>query len=308
MPNIQSPSPPDKHRKRRSWSQYQARVVPWLFLAPALILFALFVLRPIADSIWVSFHEWDGLGDKTWVGLDNYRELLDDETFYKTSLRNNVWWLVLYMLALPLGLGLALFLNQKVRGIRLVKALFFFPFVISQVVVGLVFAWFMDPEFGLLGTAMSAMGMEPIAVLSDEDYVTFGIIAAGLWPQIAYCMILYLTGLNSVDPQVIEAARMDGAKSVNMLWYIVLPQLRPATFIALVVTVIGALRSFDLVSIMTDGGPYGSSQVLAFYMYEQAIKNYRIGYGASIATVLFLIMDVFIAVFLWRMLRQERGQ
>ena len=282
------------------------RIIPWLFLAPALVMFAAFVVSPIAQSIWIGFHEWDGLGDAVWVGLDNYRELLDDEQFYRVALKNNLIWLVAYMLAPVLGLALALFLNQEVRGIRLVKALFFFPFVISQVVVGLVFSWFLDPSFGLLGLMLHAVGLEPVPVLSDERYVTYGIILAGLWPQIAYCMILYLTGLNNVNAEVVEAARMDGAQGLSMLRHIILPQLRPATFLAVVVTVIGALRSFDLVAIMTAGGPYGSSSVLAYYMYEQAIHNFRMGYGAAVATVLFLIMDVFIAVFLWRMLRQER--
>ena len=144
-------------------------------------------------------------------------------------------------------------------------------------------------------------------MLADEDYVTYGIIAAGLWPQTAYCMILYLTGLNAVNPEQIEAGRLDGARGWRMLWFVVLPQLRPATFIAVVVTVIGALRSFDLVSIMTDGGPYGSSRVLAYYMYEQALSEYgfRMGYGAAIAVVLFAIMMVYISGFLWRMYREE---
>lgn len=287
------------------WQRHRMKIIPWLFLTPALIMFTVFVLRPIMLSVWLGFHDWDGLGDRTWVGLDNYRELLDDDRFY-TSLENNLIWLVLYMLAPVFGLAAALLLNQQMRGMRLAKALFFFPFVISQVVVGLVFSWFLDPSFGLVGALFQTLGMEPVAVLSDERYVTYGIVAAGLWPQIAYCMILYLTGLNNVNPEIVEAARMDGARGLTMLRSIVLPQLRPATFMAVVITVIGALRSFDLVAIMTAGGPYGSSSVLAYHMYEQSIFSFRMGYGAAIATVLFLIMDLFIAVFLWRMLRQER--
>ena len=119
-------------------------------------------------------------------------------------------------------------------------------------------------------------------------------------------MILYLTGLNNLDPEQLEAARLDGAKKWRMLWYVVLPQLRPATFIAVVVTVIGALRSFDLVATMTAGGPWGSSTVLAYQMYEESIFNYRMGYGAAVSVVLFLIMDIYIAYFLWRMLRSEK--
>jgi len=286
----------------------QRRLAPFVFLAPGVILFLVYVILPIFQSFELSLYDWDGLGEKTWVGAGNYVELMDDEAFY-TSLKNNVIWLVLYMLAIPAGLFIALFLNQNVRGIRLAKSLFFFPFVISQVVVGLVFAWFYDPNYGLLNLVLSWFGAGPINVLGDERWVTYGIIAAGLWPQTAYCMILYLTGLNAVDPEQIEAARLDGAKGWRMLWHVILPQLRPATFIAVVVTVIGALRSFDLVSIMTDGGPWGSSRVLAFYMYEQAFSEYgfRMGYGAAIAVVLFLIMMVYIAAFLWKMYRDETG-
>ncbi|MGR5062263.1 carbohydrate ABC transporter permease [Photobacterium sp. DNB22_13_2] len=269
------------------------------------MLFAIYVLYPIINSFNLSLYQWDGMGEKVWVGFENYIELFDSETFY-TALNNNLLWLLLFMLAPPFGLAIALFLNQEVKGIRLIKALFFFPFVISQVIVGLVFTWFYDPSLGLLNSILAFFGAEPIALLSSDQYVTYGIIAAGLWPQIAYCMILYLTGLNNLNPELIEAARLDNARGFKLLRHIILPQLSPATFIAVVVTVIGALRSFDLVATMTAGGPWGSSTVLAYMMYEQSIFNYRMGYGAAIAVVLFLIMAIYIAFFLTRMLRSEK--
>ena len=290
----------------KRWNQRD--VAPWLFLAPGILIFLIYVIIPIFQSVWISFYEWDGLGPKTWVGLGNYVDLLDDDSFY-TSLRNNIIWLVLYMLAIPAGLAVALFLNQTVAGIRLYKSLFFFPFVISQVVVGLIFSWFYAPDFGLLPKILGVVTGTEIAVLADERYATYGVIAAGLWPQIAYCMILYLTGLNNINSEQVEAARMDNAKGWSMLWNIIIPQLRPATFIAVVVTVIGALRSFDLISIMTVGGPYGSTRVLSYFMYEQALSEYGVamGYGAAIAVVLFAIMLVFITMFIVRMLAQERN-
>ena len=294
--------------KKNWWKANQRRLAPWIFLAPGVFMFLVYVIFPIFESMWISFYDWDGIGEATWIGGENYVELFDDDAFY-TSLKNNVIWLVLYMLAVPAGLLIAIFLNQNVVGIRIYKSLFFFPFVISQVVVGLIFAWFYAPNFGLLTQIFAWLGFGDIAILADERFVTYGIIAAGLWPQIAYCMILYLTGLNNVSPDQIEAARLDGARGFRMLWHVIIPQLRPATFIAVVVTIIGALRSFDLVSIMTDGGPYGSSRVLSFYMYEQALSEYgfRMGYGAAIAVILFLIMMVFITGFIWKMINDERG-
>lgn len=295
---------------KRSWyKRNEIKVTPWLFLAPGMLFFAFYVIFPIFQSFNLSLYRWDGLGAAEFVGSENYREMFDDPAFF-TSLSNNVLWLALYVFAIPAGLFIALFLNQTVTGIRLYKSMFFFPFVISQVVVGLVFTWFYDPTFGLLNTLIGWVGLGPINVLGDPDYVTFGIIAAGLWPQTAYCMILYLTGLNAVDPEQIEAARLDGAKGWRMLWYVIVPQLKPATFIAFVVTIIGALRSFDLISIMTNGGPFGESRVLSFYMFEVALSEYgfRMGYGAAIAVVLFLIMFCFIAYFLRSMYKEEKAR
>jgi multiple sugar transport system permease protein len=289
------------------WARHQLQVVPWLFLAPALAMFTVYVIAPIFQSMALSLYDWDGLGTPKYIGLANYVELVSDPDFH-TALKNNVIWLLGFLLALPAGLGLALMLNQTVFGIRLAKSLFFFPFVISQVVIGLVFSWFYDPTNGLLVHALAVFGIPPVAVLSDENLVTYGILVAGLYPQIAYCMILYLTGLNNLRPDLIEAARLEGAKGWTMLWKIVMPQLRPATFIAVVVTIIGSLRSFDMISIMTQGGPYGQSRVLAYYMYEQALSEYgyRMGYGTAIATVLFFIMLVYIVFVLWRVYKQEQ--
>ena len=303
--NLQQTTSFDENKK--IYSKNKLVFAPWYFLLPAIFFFLIYVIIPIFQSVWISFYEWDGLGEAEWVGFANYIELLGDEYFY-TSLKNNFIWLILYLLAVPIGLFIALFLNQVFFGIRFYKSLFFFPFVISQVVVGLIFSWFYNPNFGLLASIFLSVGLEPIAILSDEDLVTYGIIFAGLWPQIAYCMILYLTGLSNVSKDLMEAARLDGAKGLKMLWHVVLPQLRPATFISVVVTVIGALRSFDMVAIMTEGGPYGSSNVLAYYMYETALSEYgfRLGYGSAIATVLFFIMLVYIGYFLWRLYKNER--
>ena len=299
--------PSEGRGRRRSVWQSQA-VMPWLLLAPAMLFFLVYVIAPIFQSLLYSFYEWDGIGEATWIGWSNYEELFEDDRFY-VSLKNNILWLVLYMLAVPAGLAVALFLNQTMLGMRFYKSMFFFPFVISQVVVGLIFTWFYNPNFGIVGEIWRFFGAEPPSILGDENLVTYGIIAAGLWPQIAYCMILYLTGLNNVSADQIEAGRLDNAKGWKMLWYIVLPQLWPATFLAIVVTVIGALRSFDMIAIMTQGGPYGSSNVLSYFMYETALSEYgfRMGYGSSIAVILFLIMLVFIGYFLLVMYKNERG-
>ncbi len=298
------------HRPARGWyKRNEIAVTPWLFLLPGILFFTVYVISPIFQSFWISFHEWDGLGEKEWVGLANYERLLGGDRKFEVSFWNNLKWLVLYLLAIPMGLFIALFLNQTVTGIRLYKSLFFFPFVISQVVVGLVFSWFYLPNSGLFDVIMGWFGIDIRGgVLGNPNTATYGIIAAGLWPQTAYCMILYLTGLNAVDPEQVEAGRLDGAKGWKMLWYVILPQLKPATFIAFVVTIIGALRSFDFIAVMTNGGPFGSTRVLSFYMFEESLSEFgfRMGYGAAIAVVLFFIMLGFICYFLYSMWRDEK--
>ncbi|ARO30736.1 MULTISPECIES: sugar ABC transporter permease [unclassified Rhizobium] len=289
------------------WRRQRWWLTPTLLIAPAIALFFTVILLSAVRSVWISFHEWDGFGPMVWIGLGNYVELYNDPQFY-VSLKNNLIWLIMFMAAPPIGLSIALLVNQKIAGMRFLKSLFFIPLVLASVTVGVVFTWVYTPEFGLLALIFRAFGAVAPAVLSDEHFVTFAIVIAALWPQITFCMVLYLAGLNNLSEELIGAGRVDGARGWNMLRHIVLPQLTQVTFIAIAVTVVGALRSFDMISVMTAGGPFGSSSVLAYQMYEQSIFSYRFGYGAAIASVLFVIMAVFIAWYLTHIIRsEERG-
>ncbi|MFD1982870.1 carbohydrate ABC transporter permease [Mesorhizobium newzealandense] len=290
----------------RFWRRNRHWLTPALFLLPGLILFSLVILAASVETVWISLHDWDGIGAKTWVGLANYVELADDPQFY-VSLKNNVIWLLIFMLAPPIGLALALIVNQQISGMRILKSLFFVPLVLATVTVGVVFGWVYDPTYGLLQLIFGLFGATAPALLSDENFATFAVAAAGLWPQIAFCMVLFLAGLNNLNEDLIGAGRVDGARGWRMLRHVVLPQLSQVGFIAIAVTVIGALRSFDMVAVMTTGGPYGSSTVLAYQMYEESIFSYRFGYGAAIATVLFVIMISFIAWYLHGLIKAERS-
>jgi len=300
------------------WERNQLKLSPFLFLAPAILIFLIYVIYPIIDSIWVSFHEWNGF-DKNgirsngnpnwrWVGLQNYITVFfDDEEFY-TSFFNNIRWLIFSFIAIPIGLLLALFVNQQIAGMRYIKSLFYFPFVISSVVIGMIFTWFYNPRYGALAFVLNFFGLDPIPVLADESLATYGIIIASLFPGIAYTMILYITGLTGVNREIIEAGRIDGATGFTMLWHIILPQLKAVTLICIVVTIVGSLRSFDLIAVMTAGGPWGSTEVLAYKVFRESLFNYRMGYGAAIATILFLIMDIYIIWFLIRLYKNERSE
>lgn len=288
------------------WRRHRNWLTPALLLAPGLLLFLVVIIWSSLETFWISFFDWDGMGAKTWIGLANYSELLDDPQFY-VSLKNNLIWLLMFLLAPPAGLAIAFLVNQKIAGMRLMKSLFFMPLVLATVTVGVIFTWFYDPTFGLLAILFRVFGAEAPALLSDENLVTFAVVGAALWPQIAFCMVLFLAGLNNLDEELIGAGRVDGARGFNMLWHVVLPQLTQVAFIAVAITIVGALRSFDAISVMTAGGPFGSSTTLAYQMYEQSLFSYRFGYGAAIATILFLIMAVFIAWYLRGLIRAEKG-
>ena len=284
-------------RHRAGWSTA-------ILLAPACLLFCVFVVYPIAGSLRLSLFDWNGAGPSTFVGLDNYRELLSDPVFHRAA-ANNLRWLACYLAAPAAGLALAVFLYRAGMGMRVVRTLFFLPFVVSQVVVGLVFGWFFHARFGLFNAILDAVGLGPVSPLDSETWSLYPMVVAGLWPQIAYCMILYTTGLATLPSDTIDAARVDGARRLPMLRHVIVPQLRPVHFLVAMVCAVAALRSFDYVMIMTLGGPYDSSTVLSFYMYEQTFVAQRYGYGAAIAVVLLCLMSGIIFLLLWRMFRKE---
>ena len=222
---------------------------------------------------------------------------------------NTLKWLLFFPLAIPIGLSLALFLNQIGWFVKMSKSLIFFPFVISSAVIGFVFQFFYDPNGGLLSPIYEILGWND-GIIGDKDKATYGIVVAAWYRQIGYCLIIYLAGLTAVNQEQIEAARMDGASGWKLFRYIVLPQLWPATFVAFVVTIIGALRtdSFDMTQIMTEGGPgRGASDVMSRYMFQKTLFDQDYGYGSAISVLLFMFMLIFIITFIIRMYYQDEN-
>lgn len=287
--------------------QARANWTPYLFLALPLALYAMWVIGPMVYSFWMSLTDTDGLTYSEFVGLDNYRRLLDDDVFW-VSFWNNVKWLVIFITVPTLGgLGLALLLNQDLPGTRLFKAAIFSPMVLSSAVVAAVWSWVFFPQDGLINATLDLLGYggERIGWLADPDLAIYSIIGAATWRQIGYVMLIYLAGLKNVDPSLVDAAKTDGATPFQSFRDIVFPLLQPVTVIVVVISVIDALRAFDLVQLMTRGGPYNRSNVLGFMMYEEAFENYNMGYGAALAVVLMLISMLFIFTYLRRMLKDE---
>lgn len=283
------------------------KITPWLFLGIPLILYIIWVIGPAIYTMYLSFTEWDGLSPPVFVGLYNFRLLFDDPVFIK-SLVNNIKWLIIFMvIPITLGLSLALILNKEIPWDKYFKAAIYSPMILSAAVIGLIWGWIYDPAGGLLNMTLTAVGLKALTGgwLSNPDQVLYCIIAAAAWRHSGYVMILYLTGLKGIPPDVIEAARVDGATGWKLFFHVLLPLLKPSTIIVIVITIIDSLRAFDMVNIMTQGGPFNSSNVLANFMYIEAFKNYRMGYGAAIAVILFLIMFTFIVIYLREIMKSE---
>ena len=300
--------------------------VPWAFLAAPLLLYSVWVIYPTLSTFYLSFTDWDGfsdLKDANFIGFENYYELFVwDDTFRKAILNNLKWIIVFITVPTSLGLALALALNQTIKFDRFLKVAYYLPMVLSFVVIGLIWSWIYHPAAGLINsslesilTVLKAIGFSvnpesarSIGWLADEDLAIWAIIAAAGWRQVGYVMILYLAGLKTLDPQILDAAKVDGAQGWSLFRSVVFPLLAPITTIVVVISIIDSLRSFDMVWVMTRGGPYHSSEVLANFMYLEAFNNYNMGYAAAIGVILFLISIFFIGIYIWRIVKEEEAQ
>jgi len=267
----------------------------------------MWVIGPMLYTFYLSLTNWDGVSSAQFVGISNYIRLFKDPIFHIALLNNLKWLVSLITVPVIMGLGLAMALNSSIPGARIFKAAFFMPYVLSFIIVGMIFGWMYHPAGGLINNTLHAIGLDWLAVgwLSSPKLATWCIIAAAVWRQVGYVMVLYLAGLQSIDSSLVDAAKVDGCSSWQLFRRIIFPLLAPITVIIMTISIIDSLRSFDLVFIMTRGGPANSTSVLANFMYIEAFNNYKMGYGAAIAVIMFIITAVFIFIYLWRVLSTE---
>lgn len=295
---------------------------PGAFLWLPLLLYSVWVIYPTLSTVLLAFGSWDGVSPQwSWVGLSNFERLFQDPAFYQ-AIRNNLIWLLIF-LSIPTagGLFLAYLLNHPIPLERFLKISFYLPLVLSPTVIALVWAWIYHPEQGLLNSALAAIlsflhtlglplnpeAARSIGWLGDPKLALGAILAAACWRQVGYVMILYLAGLKTLDPEIVEAAQVDGATGWTLFRRIILPLLTPITTLIVVISTVDSFRSFDLVYVLTRGGPFHSTEVLANYMYLAAFHDYQMGYAAAIAVVLMGITIAPIAFFLWYTVRREEA-
>lgn len=300
-------TPPLPKRGKIEWT-------PYLFLIAPLLLYLVWIIGPMLYTFYLGLTDWDGVSPEArYIGLENFQDLFGSlgkrvPSAFQYSLANNLKWLLTFItVPVAIGLTLAVLLNRDVKGDRYFKMGIFLPQVLSLPVIALIWSFgIYNPRAGLINQVLTSLGVaDPPGWLADRQLVIWAIIAAAAWRQIGYIMILYVAGLKNVDPTLLDAARVDGASGWQTFWRVVFPLLGPVTTIVVVISIIDSLRSFDMVWVMTKGGPANSSSVLAVMMYIEAFNNYKMGLGAAIAVVLFGISLVFIVAYLTRVMKDE---
>jgi multiple sugar transport system permease protein len=279
---------------------------PQLFLAGPVTLYIIWIIGPMIATAYIAFTNWDGVGEAKWVAFQNFDRLFNDSNFW-TAINNNIKWLLFFLLIpTSMGLSMAMLFNSKFPGSRFFKIAFYSPLVLAGTVIGVIWEAMYRPDDGLINSFLHLIGIANTpGWLADRSLVLWCIIFAASWRQVGYVMILYLAGLKGLDVTLIEASTVDGASAWERFWYVIFPLLGPVTVVVTVISVIDSLRAFDLVAIMTRGGPANSSEVLANFMYIQAFNNYRMGYAGSIAVILMGMMLIFIVPYLIYTARTE---
>jgi len=282
---------PTLTRKRKGRRPSRQTLVAYAFLAPSLILFAVFRHGPTIFGLALSFFDWTMVDDPEFVGTKNFENLAHDDIYWK-ALGNTVKYTVFSVPPdIIIALVLAVLLNQRLKGMKLFRLAYFVPVITSGALVAIVWGWLYSPR-GIINGWLIDLGLTPQKWLTDPSLVLVSIAAMGTWKHVGFNMLILLAGLQSIPAEIEEAARLDGAGRLRIFFTITLPLLKPVIVLATILTTIGAFQMFDAAYVMTGGGPFYASTTLVYYTYLKAFDQYQMGYGAAIAFTLFLIILV----------------
>ena len=282
--------------RRASWRGRRIDWVAYLFLLPFLVPFLVFTVGAIGFGAYVGFTDWGIVGEPVWVGLANVRRALADPFVPKVWGNTLRYGLIVVPATTAVALLLALFVDRRWRGAGLARAVFFAPNLVSATAVGLVWVWLLDTRFGLVNRTLGLVGGPSVPWLTNPDWVLVGIGAASIWWDAGFAMVVFLAGLRQIPPELREAARVDGAGPVRVLRDVVLPLLWPATSLVVTLLLIGTLRVFSQIYVMTNGGPANASATVMLYVYRVGFGEYRLGYAAALSLLLFATIVVVTAI------------
>ncbi|MBX3083872.1 MAG: sugar ABC transporter permease [Anaerolineae bacterium] len=265
----------------------------YLYLAPGLLIYSIFILIPVLNTFRLSFHDWTGFTPPVFNGLDNYIELFENQRFWSSLLNN--FFFVIFFTIIPILIGLfitSLLTRKTLRGLTIYRVALFIPQVMSTVVVGIIWRWMLNPRFGPLNAMLRGIGLASLAKpwLGDFTWAPYAVGGIGAWVGYGFTMVLFLAGVQSINPELYDVARVFGASPWQEFWHVTLPGLRRQIVVAFVIRFIAAMRIFDLVYVTTDGGPGGITRVVSYDLWQSAFQVNRAGYAAAMAVVLTAII------------------
>lgn len=299
------PQPKVRGWRGRPWSDYALFVV---LVAPNLILLLVFVYRPLLDNIRLSFFDWN-ISDTTatFIGFDNYREWWGRADSWEVVTNTVIFTLAAVVGSMALGLALALLLDRKLFGRNVVRSAVFAPFVISGAAIGVAFQFVFDPGFGLVQDLLHQVGLPVPDFYQDPNWALFMVTVTYLWKNLGYTFVIYLAALQGVRQDLMEAAEIDGASRRTTFTRVLMPQLRPTTFFLSITVLLNSLQVFDIIYTMTRGGPLGTgTTTMVVQVYRESFVNFRAGYGATVATIMFVVLLIVTLVQVRIMDRDER--
>ena len=268
------------------------RNIALLFLLPNLLGFLVFIVYPVLKSLYISFFNWDGLGTKEFIGLENYLSLLSDSTF-RVSFWNNIHYTVVTVpLSIILGILIAMLMNVRMKGIQVFRVIYFLPQITSMIAIGIVWTTVLA-NYGPINQFLMTLGMEnPPQWLSSSDWALISVEMVSIWRSMGYNAVILLAGLQGINAELYEAAKIDAAGAFRRFFSITLPMLSPTIFLCLVMQLIGSFKVFDTIMSMTQGGPGRATNVLTYYIYQKAFVDWKFGYASAVAYVLFAIIMI----------------
>jgi ABC-type sugar transport system permease subunit len=275
----------------RKW--VQRNKMGYLFILPAVLLYAIFFIYPFADAIYLSLTDWNGVDpQKTFVGLNNYIRMVKDQLMWLSLSRNAIWVIIGTVVPIAIALILAVLLGgRKTKGRLFFRTVYFMPVVLSSVVVGIIWGWVYNPVFGMLNRVLEVIGLGSLSRgwLGDPNLAIYMVLIAAIWSYLGFCVVILLAGLQNVNLELYDAAKCDGANSLQQLIHVTIPQLYHVLTMIGVYSMINGFHVFDIVFVMTRGGPANSTEVIATYTYKQGFQLNSLGYGSALGMVLALL-------------------
>jgi alpha-1,4-digalacturonate transport system permease protein len=284
--------------KPSSWKngKWKKKLAPYLFVLPNFLIFALFIVIPAIVGVIYSFHKYDGLNTMKFLGLQNYKEIFMNQEFWATLGRTGIYTAVAVPCLYVISLFIAMLLIREMRMKGFFRAVIYWPYMISFIIVGLTWKWIFGDSFGILNYLLTLIGLKPISWLTNPFFANMSVVVATVWRYVGFYMVIFIAGLQAIPVDMYEAANLDGASKRQVFWKITLPLLKPTSLLVVMVSIIEAFKSYPLLLALTGGGPGKETTFIVQYIYEIGFSKQELGMASAMSVLLFIIIGIFSAL------------